>query len=215
MSHRASQPDLFFPPLADYLENVMREFELIASTRREELEHLTDYVKAKRRAGLPALVNYICTHNSRRSHLGQIWGQVAAWCYGLSHVSTFSGGTEATAFNPRAVAALRSVGFQIRTDDSHASNPRYQVLAGTALPSMCCYSKRYDDSPNPPSGFCAVLTCTQADEACPLVPGCELRLPIRYEDPKVADDTPQEANRYQERTRQICREMLYAMSLVS
>jgi arsenate reductase len=60
-----------------------------------------------------------------------------------------------------------------------------------------------------------VLTCTQADEACPLVPGCELRLPIRYEDPKVADDTPQEANRYQERTRQICREMLYAMSLVS
>jgi arsenate reductase len=110
---------------------------------------------------------------------------------------------------------LRAVGFQIAVPDLATTNPRYQMLSGPELPDMVCFSKKFDDSPNPTTGYCAVMTCTQADEACPLVPGCELRLPIRYEDPKVADDTPEEADRYRERSRQICREMLYAMSQVA
>jgi arsenate reductase len=215
MSQRAAQPKLFFPSLADFLDSARQEFELIGPSRQAELRQLAAYVHSKNQLGQTARLNYICTHNSRRSHLGQIWGQVAAWYYGLPHVSTFSGGTEATAFNPRAVTALRAVGFQIAVPDLATTNPRYQVLSGPELPDMVCFSKKFDDSPNPTTGYCAVMTCTQADEACPLVPGCELRLPIRYEDPKVADDTPEEADRYRERSRQICREMLYAMSQVA
>lgn len=215
MSDRVAHSELFFPQLGDYLKSAESEFELLSLPRREDLGQLARYIETCQASGRPALINYICTHNSRRSHLGQIWGQVAAWYYGQSNVSTFSGGTEATAFNPRAVKALRSVGFQIAADDPDAVNPSYQVRAGEALPGMSCFSKRYDDPPNPKSGFCAVMTCTQADEACPLVPGCELRLPIRYADPKIADDTAEEAKLYLERTRQICREMLYAFSLVN
>lgn len=44
--------------------------------------------------------------------------------------------------------------------------------------------------------------------------GAALRVPIHYEDPKQADDTPWEPARYTVRLRQIAREMLFLMSLV-
>jgi arsenate reductase len=162
----------------------------------------------------PAKLTFICTHNSRRSHLSQIWAQVAAEYYGLVGVETFSGGTEATAFNPRAVAAMQRCGLKIIADDPAATNPRYSVYTSDSATPQVCFSKAYGDPPNPSKGYCAVMTCSQADNACPLVMGCHLRIPIRYEDPKVADDTGFEAQRYDERSAQICREMLYIMSLV-
>lgn len=74
----------------------------------------------------PTELTFICTHNSRRSHMGQIWAQAAAWHFGLNDVRTFSGVTEATAFNPRAVRALRELGVAIDVSQE-ADNPVYTV----------------------------------------------------------------------------------------
>jgi arsenate reductase len=79
---------------------------------------------------------------------------------------------------------------------------------------LICFSKVYNAPPNPQAGFCAVMTCSQADKSCPLVQGSSLRVAIPYEDPKVADDTQKETAEYDKRCQQICREMLFVFSLL-
>lgn len=205
---------LFFPELLQYLQAAAAGFAEIPEDRKVDLEKVAEYVRQCRDRAEPARLTFICTHNSRRSHLGQIWAQVAAIYYGHSHVETFSGGTEATAFNPRAVAALQRCGLRIEADDRQATNPHYRVWMSKSLPPLECFSKVFDAAPNPKQNYCAIMTCAEADEACPLVMGCDLRIPLRYDDPKVADDTDQEAARYDERSAQVCSEMLYLMSMV-
>ena len=203
-----------YPALRAYLDQRAREFDQIPADRKAELAGVGGYVRQKVGAGLPAKLTFICTHNSRRSHLSQIWAQVAAAYFGIKGVETYSGGTEATAFNPRAVTALKACGLQIDAENPTASNPIYRVRFSEVVPPLECFSKVFDQPPNPTSGYCAVMTCSHADEACPFVTGCDLRVAIRYEDPKAADDTPEESARYAERSAQICREMLYMMRSV-
>ncbi|XZE53460.1 protein-tyrosine-phosphatase [Planctomycetaceae bacterium SH139] len=210
----ASSVELLYPDLLRYLGERMSAFELISEDRKLALGKIADYIRDRVAKSEPAKLTFICTHNSRRSHLSQIWARVAADYYGLDGVETFSGGTEATAFNPRAVAAMQRCGLRITADDVAATNPRYAVSAAPASTPQICFSKVYDAPPNPNSDYCAVMTCSQADETCPLVMGCDLRTPIRYEDPKVADDSDLESQRYDERAAQICSEMLYLMSRV-
>jgi arsenate reductase len=204
----------FFPELKRYLTEAITRFDVIPNERKNELAKVADYVRERLSKSEPAKLTFICTHNSRRSHLTQIWAQVAAEFYGLNGVETYSGGTEATAMNPRAVAAMQRCGLRIIANDPTAANPRYRVTTSESSTPQVCFSKAYGDTPNPSKGYCAVMTCSQADDACPLVMGCDLRMPIRYEDPKVADDTEFESQRYDERCAQICGEMLYMMSLV-
>jgi arsenate reductase len=204
----------FYPELLRYLNERSREFGTIPSDRKTDLAKVADYISARLSKSESARLTFICTHNSRRSHLSQIWAQVAAEFYGLDGVETYSGGTEATAFNPRAVAAMQRCGLKIIVDDPTATNPRYSVYVSDSTAPQVCFSKAYGDPPNPIKAYSAVMTCSQADDACPLVMGCDLRMPIRYEDPKVADNTEFEAQRYDERSAQICTEMLYMLSLV-
>jgi protein-tyrosine-phosphatase len=201
--------------LEEYVAARTAEFEQIPPERRQQLAEISDFVRTRVAAGQPALLTFICTHNSRRSHIAQIWAHVAAAHYGIGHVQTFSGGTEATAFNARAVEALKRAGFAISSADSLAkSNPHYQVSYASAAAPLRCFSKVYTDESNPQRDFCAVMTCSQADQACPLVPGAALRVALPYDDPKAFDGTPQEAHQYDERCRQIAREMLFAFSML-
>ncbi|MBE0644902.1 MAG: protein-tyrosine-phosphatase [Bacteroidetes bacterium] len=182
----------------------------IPPARRQTLERLAAWIAEKSRSGEDAPLIFICTHNSRRSHFGQIWAQTAAWTLGLEHVRTFSGGTEATAFHPNAVRALQGQGFGIRIE-TEGENPLYAVQAGPQLPDMSVFSKRFDNDTNPSSGFAAVMTCSDADEACPVVPGAAARFSLPYDDPKQSDGSGQEAIVYAERSLQIASEMLFVM----
>ncbi|EMI15264.1 arsenate reductase [Rhodopirellula maiorica SM1] len=204
-----------YPELKRYLAQTTARFSEIPGDRKEDLAKVADYILQRRAESKTANLTFICTHNSRRSQLAQVWAHVAVEYYGLEGIETYSGGTEATAFNPRAVTALQRCGLRIVAEDPNAANSRYLVYSSETSTPQICVSKVYDSPPNPSRNYCAVMTCSQADEACPLVMGCDLRMPIRYEDPKVADDTEFEAQRYDERTTQICSEMLYMMSLVN
>ena len=199
-------------PLDRYVAERVAEFDQIPEERKSELEAVGAFVRAAADTG-QAQLTFICTHNSRRSHFGQVWAQVAAHHFGLdSSVTTFSGGTEATAFNDRAVAALRRAGMDIHPA-AISENTRYSVRYAADRDPMICFSKTYDDaSVNPTSGFAAVMTCSHADKACPLVYGSSARFSTPYVDPKVSDGTPEERDTYDERCAQIAREMLYAMS---
>ncbi len=201
------------PKVQAYLDQRRGEFDQIPAERQQQLQKIAAYVNRQKAAGQPARLTFICTHNSRRSHLSQIWAMVAAMEQGVAGVETFSGGTEATAFNPRAIAAIQRAGLIVEKT-TEGKNPHYTVRCDNLGKGVTCFSKVYSDAPNPTKDFCAVMTCLQADESCPLVQGSALRIAIPYEDPKVADDTPEEAARYDERCAQISREMLYLFSRV-
>lgn len=205
---------MLMPALRTYTEQRAGEFSGISPERKEELQQIADFVRQHIQAGTTAKLTFICTHNSRRSHLAQVWAQTAAAYFEIPHVETFSGGTEATAFNPRAVAALKRAGFDI-PEPSPGRNPHYQVSFASNAEPLDCFSKVYSESPNPAADFCAVMTCSQADKNCPVVAGAARRVAIPYDDPKANDGTPQESQKYDERCRQIAREMLYLFSRVT
>ncbi|HJL15871.1 MAG TPA: hypothetical protein RMH99_09455 [Sandaracinaceae bacterium LLY-WYZ-13_1] len=203
----------FFEPLERTIhERVLPAVSEIPAERQTELSRLAAFLGERLDAGEPARVTFICTHNSRRSHMAQLWAATAAAYYGLDGVQTFSGGTEATAFNPRAVAALGRAGFAF--DDPGGDNPHYRVRMGPTAEPMECFSKVFGHETNPQEGFAAVMTCAQADRSCPFVPGADLRVGLPYVDPKEADGTPEEARTYDERSLQIASEMFYLMSRV-
>lgn len=206
----ATESGSLSPALVAYLAEREREFEQISEERRAVLEPLAAWVATARSSGGPIHLTFVCTHNSRRSHMSQLWARAAAAREGLP-LTTWSGGTEATAFNPRAVAAMRRAGFEIaRTTEN--SNPIYHVRLGKDLPTQTCFSKPYQAAPNPTADFGAVMVCDDADRRCPLVTGATGRFPIPFVDPKVSDGTPQEAATYDERCAQIAREMLWVMT---
>ncbi|QDU95752.1 low molecular weight phosphatase family protein [Lignipirellula cremea] len=195
-----------------YADSRIAEFDRIEDRRRALLQEMSQVLRADWQAGRTLRLVFICTHNSRRSHIAQLWAAVAADYYDVHPVETWSGGSEATAFNPRAVEALRDAGFSIEGDAAQ-ENPRYQVkFGGDKL--LECFSKKYDAPPNPSEQFYAIMTCSEADQACPVVLGSLKRFALTYEDPKEADDTPEEADRYKERVAQIGREILYLFSRI-
>ena len=209
---RAGENDLI-ETLRPSVRRAVTEFDRIEESRRKDLKEAAMFITQRLSEGKPADLTFICTHNSRRSHLSQIWAQTAAVYYGLPNVTTYSGGTDVTACNPRTVRALRRAGFSI-AESTPGSNPVYLAQISESKPSVKMFSKRFSDPFNPQSGFAALFSCDQADSTCPIVHGAALRLPVLYVDPKVSDNTPAEDATYDERSRQIAREMFFLMSQV-
>ena len=202
-----------YPAIHQFCDQLTTEFNSIPEQRKQILQQLAAYVQQQHNAHQPVRLIYICTHNSRRSHFGQVWAKVAATFFGIGDVETFSGGTEATAFNPNAIQALRQLGMQVIPDDAQKTNPVYTVSFGDN-DTVQCFSKKYNDAANPAKHFAAIMTCSDADEHCPFIPGADTRIATTYDDPKAFDNTPLQDAKYAERCRQIALESLYAFSLV-
>jgi arsenate reductase len=204
------QKKSLFPSLA---ETIQKAQELPISTERKAvLEVLIHYIQSKVNHGEEVNLNFICTHNSRRSQFSQIWAKTAADYYNIS-ANCYSGGVEVTAFNERAVKSLKRSGFKI-SSEANGSNPVYSLFYSDESEPIVAFSKVYDDPINQASSFAAVMTCDHADENCPFIPGTEQRIPVRYDDPKAFDDTPLESEKYDERSMQIASEMLYVFSQI-
>jgi protein-tyrosine-phosphatase len=191
--------------LREFIEKRNGEIDSIPADRQKLINDLADYNAGKIMKGSRPKLIFICTHNSRRSIMGQLWALVAAEYYGIK-IEGHSGGTEATAFYPSALEAMERAGLTfIRLTEP--PNPIYEFHSGDDMPAIRVFSKKYDDLTNPASGFAAIMTCSDADEACPFIPGADIRVPLRYEDPKIFDGTPEEVAAYDERCAQIAREM--------
>lgn len=180
----------------------------ITEDRKEILQPLIDFIKERKETNQHILLNFICTHNSRRSHLAQIWAQVMAEYYQIDKVYSYSGGTEATAMFPKVAETLTSQGLQIKKA-TETDNPIYYINLGDNIQPVIGFSKVFEDDFNPKSDFAAIMTCSQADEGCPFVFGCSKRIPITYEDPKAFDGTDLQDEKYLERSVQIATEMKY------
>lgn len=203
-----------YPAIISMIVEAEKNFVTIPADRKETLKKLSTYISCKQKAGTAIHLTFICTHNSRRSHIAQILAQTAAAYYQIPMVNCYSGGTEITAFNSNAVKALSDIGFNIISDEA-PTNPVYKVYDGATSAGLIIYSKKYNDAPNPTQSFAAIMTCSQADESCPFVPGAEARFKLTYEDPKLGDGTLQQAAIYKERCLQIATEMIYTFHLAN
>jgi protein-tyrosine-phosphatase len=200
--------------IKQFCDDRVAEFSSISEERKLFLSKLSNYISEKSKVDEVINLVYICTHNSRRSHFGQVWAHIASRYFDVKNVFTFSGGTEATAFNINAINALKRVGFEISSEDSISSNPRYHLRFDDSEAPIICFSKVYNHAENPSSAFVAIMTCSDAEQNCPFIPGVELRIGTTYDDPKAFDNSPEQDEKYSERCAQIAREILYVFSLI-
>jgi arsenate reductase len=189
------------------------DFENITSERKSVLQPLIDFIQSKVSVKQEVRLNLICTHNSRRSHLAQVWAQTAAANYGIENVFCYSGGTEATALFPMVAETLKETGFNVQIL-AEGKNPVYAIKFAENEHPVIGFSKLYNDEFNPEEEFAAIMTCSQADGGCPFISGAEKRIPITFDDPKAFDNTPQQKEKYKERSIQIGTEMFYIFSQI-
>lgn len=203
------------PTLFPEIEQVLKGLkpQTVSEGRKVVLRSLTEFIQSKVSNHQEIRINFICTHNSRRSHLSQIWAQTLAAHFNIKNLFCYSGGTESTALFPMVAETLQNSGFQIRSI-SEGNNPVYSIKYADNAHPIIGFSKRWNDEFNPKSEFAAIMTCDSANEACPFVPGAETRIPITFEDPKTFDDTPQQSEKYRERSLQIATELFYVFSQI-
>lgn len=198
------------------LLNTIAQLELaqgLSNERKAVLQSLIADIQLKVSQGKQIILHFICTHNSRRSHLAQIWAQVAATYFEVPEVHCYSGGTEETALFPKVAETLVEQGFKV-FKIAAGTNPVYAIKYSANAAPMIGFSKSYDHPFNPTSNFVAILTCSQADGGCPFIAGADLRVPITYEDPKTSDGTPQQAQVYAQISLEIATEMFYVFSQI-
>lgn len=203
--------NILLPKIESLVESF--DFKSISKDRRNILQPLVDFIQLKFNNQQEIRLNLICTHNSRRSHLSQVWAQTAAHYYGIQNVFCYSGGTEATALFPMITETLEKSGFKIKKL-SEGSNPVYMIKFSENEIPIIGFSKTYDNDFNPQNGFAAIMTCSQADGGCPFIAGAEKRIAVTYEDPKAFDNSTQQLEKYQERSLQISTEMFYVFSQI-
>ena len=201
-----------YPTLSKTIEQL--PLQNISEERKTILQPLIDFIQQKVNDRQDININFICTHNSRRSHLSQVWAQAASAHFNIPNVYCYSGGTEETALFPKVAETLINQGFSI-FKIAESNNPVYAIKYGyNALP-VIGFSKKYDNPFNPASAFAAIMTCSQADGGCPFIAGAEKRIPVTFEDPKISDNTPEQPQVYAERSLQIATEMFYVFSKIS
>jgi len=189
------------------------QLQTISEERKRILQPLINFIQQKINNKEPININFICTHNSRRSHFSQVWAQVAATHFNIPNVTCYSGGTEETALFPKVVETLTNQGFTI-LKLSETANPIYAIKYSDNILPVIGFSKKYDNLFNPISKFAAIMTCSQADNGCPFIAGAEERIPITFEDPKISDNTAEQTKIYAERSLQIATEMFYVFSKI-
>ena len=199
--------------LLKYCSSLSSELNQIPSDRKEYLNELVSYITEQQKAQKAINLVFVCTSNSRRSHMAQVWSQIASYYYDVKNVSTFSGGTEKTKVNKNALLALEKTGIVLQSHQQ-SENPVWLASIGVKFTPMVLFSKVYTDSTNPSQNFGAVMVCSEANESCPIVPGADFRIGLPYQDPKAFDNTPQQNEKYDERCRQIAREMFYVFSQI-
>lgn len=197
--------------LSEYVKKLEANFINISSGRIATLDKLTQYLQKKKDNDEIINLIWICTHNSRRSHFAQVWGQVAAYYYNIPNVYSYSGGTEATALYYSSAKAMENAGLVV-SKLSQNENPFYAVKFDEDLPPVVCFSKTYDCIYNPQKKFAAILNCSSAEEKCPFIPNAEVRIPLTFSDPKVYDGTPKQQEKYDERCFEIATRIFYAFS---
>ncbi|MBS3738743.1 low molecular weight phosphatase family protein [Mesohalobacter halotolerans] len=187
-----------------YIKQFERDDHRIEMQRKTDIKAIAEAMKQHSIEFYQCI--FICTHNSRRSIFGQVWATVLADYYAVA-LNAFSGGTEVTTVNNNALLALADLGFEVQ-EPQNADNPKVEVRYGSSS-VVHCFSKVFDDDPNPHRDFFAMMMCDHAAEHCPIIPNALERFNLTYPDPKRFDGTAQQNQEYKRVALTIGQELSY------
>ncbi len=204
----------FNAQLTAYCQSLPDEFVNVPDSTQRKLREAGTYIVDRLNSGRETSISFVCEHNSRKSHLGHIWTQMATVYYGIDNVKCFSGGTNPTYVNQRIIKALENTGFQVSEKGMAGNGPKYHLDFGKPSHGFEIFSKRYDHPMNPDTNYLAISLCLNPEECCPIAYGADRQLTIPYEDLQPYDNTPLEEAKYDEQCRQVARDMFYMMDFV-
>lgn len=173
--------------------------------RKRVLDQIITYIRKQQSNNQSVQLMFVCTHNSRRSQFGQIWTAILSAHYGLNLLA-FSGGTEVTKTHATVLDVFKQLQVPILSEDE-TTNQKHLIHIDNK--TITVFSKLYNHPHNPKSNFAALMTCSEAAENCPYIQGCDLRIPLSYDDPKIFDGTNEELNAYQKTSDEVARELVY------
>ena len=184
----------------------------ISDSRKLILKGLVKYIKTKKASKSEVHLNFICTHNSRRSQFCQIWAETASAYYNKK-IYCYSGGLVVTEFNINAVNTMKKCGFDVIKSGS--KNPTYSLYySNSRVRPISVFSKLYNDPVNKANSFAAITTCSDAEENCPFILNAEKRIFLQYDDPKLFDNLPNKMEKYFDCSFQIASELFYVFQNV-
>ncbi|PKH51037.1 hypothetical protein CXF68_10235 [Tenacibaculum sp. Bg11-29] len=195
-----------------FFEEAKKEI-TISNDRKELLTDIADVIISEYLDREKINLNFICTHNSRRSQFAQAWSFFAVEYFELNNIFTYSGGTETTAFHRNTVKSLQKTGFTFNVIDFSHQNPRYLISFKDSKKSILGFSKTYDN-PDNSYPYIAITTCDNADENCPFIPDAISRFHLPYSDPKSTDNTDLVSETYLNTSKQIAGEIHFIFDII-
>lgn len=185
----------------------------ISVERKERLIQVVSAMQSKIDKGELVNLVFVCTHNSRRSQFSQIWAHILADYFKIDTVNSYSAGTEATALYPAVLDALRE-DVSVEHSVGDRTNPYYLLKFGENSPLLVCFSKTLENPLNPRTEFIAIMTCSEADNGCPMVIGASHRISLPFEDPKKSDGTSEQSASYSATSELIATELKFVFSSI-
>lgn len=187
--------------------------ETVSTERKEVLNKLADAINQSYAQCGSVKLNFICTHNSRRSIFSQVWASVISEYLQLPSIEVYSGGTEVTKVFPQVIKTLKEQGVTIFSEDK-SENPKFQFKSPQHKKEVLLFSKLYNDEANPSENFIAVMTCNSADADCPFIPGAFKRISTPFVDPKFSDGSDKMDKIYEQTSVEIATELMYVLNKV-
>ena len=184
----------------------------LEKNRKDKLVKLAQIIKINHEQQNIVKITFICTHNSRRSQLSQVWAYISSLYFKLNFIKPFSGGTEIDTVNLNVINSLINTGLKI--EKTHKGKAIYLLKSLKKDKGINLYSKVYNSKLNPSEHFIAIMTCSDADQMCPVIKGADKKISLPYSDPRVADNTILEKEVYNQTCSIIAKEMFYLMKQV-
>ncbi len=182
----------------------------VSNKRTFVLNEIVNYIYKKTSENKIPKLNFICTHNSRRSQFCQFWATFFSNYYHIK-CEVYSGGTVETEVYKSVINNISDYGFNISL--KKCKNPVYSInFKNQNLGNY--FSKFYNNFENPKNEFAAIMTCTDVENNCPLVEGSEIKFSLPYKDPKKHDMSKNEKNEYKKTSEKIASEMNYLFKTI-
>ncbi|WP_196893237.1 low molecular weight phosphatase family protein [Aureivirga marina] len=186
----------------------------ITNDRKETLNDIAKAVLDEYLRNERVNLNFICSHNSRRSQFAQIWGNYAINFFSIPNMECFSGGTVVTALHRNTVKTLKEVGFRFDVKTFNHQNPEYLISYQDCKKPILAYSKLIEDQNNK-SPYIAITTCNSIEKNCPLFTDCLAYFQLPYTDPKNYDYTALKNEKYNELNMNIASEMAFLFGYIA
>ena len=199
--------------LKEYIKNILKNIDMgIEKNRKDKIVKLAQIIKKNHEQQNIVKITFICTHNSRRSQFSQVWAYISALYFKLDFLEFYSGATEVDSVNLNVINALSNSGLKI--EKTHKDKAIYLLKSLKKDKGISLYSKLYNSKLNPSKHFIAIMTCSDADQMCPVIKGAEKKVSLPYSDPRGADNTVLEKEVYNQTCSIIAKEMFYLMKQV-